>query len=267
MAPKMTLAIALAIAAFVPATLAAPTEIVARQESEPELNPIVGGVAAAAGEFPYIVSLSSGGSHFCGGVLINSRTVVTAAHCSEQSASSVRVRVGTVTHASGGTQVGVSRIISHPNYNPSTTDADIAVWQLATAIPTSSTVGYATLPAQGSDPAAGTTVTVAGWGTLTETANGLPARLQKVDVNVIARNTCAADYSGYTISNNMFCAGVNGGGKDSCGGDSGGPIVDASSKTLYGVVSWGVGCARPDFPGVYTRVGNYVNWINSNSAA
>lgn len=61
----------------------------------------------------------------------------------------------------------------------------------------------------------------------------------------------------------MFCAGFTTGGKDSCSGDSGGPIVD-SSKVLQGLVSWGNGCAEANYAGVYTRVGQFVDWINAN---
>ncbi|KAL6796371.1 trypsin-like protease [Trichoderma sp. SZMC 28013] len=232
----------------------------------PRGSDIVGGTTAALGEFPYIVSLSTGGSHFCGGVLIDSRTVVTAGHCTiDQRASSVKVRAGTLTWASGGTQVGVSSLTLHPSYtvdSQGVPDNDVGVWHLATAIPTSSTIGYATLPAQGSDPASGTTLTVAGWGTTSENSNSLPSTLRKVSVPVVARATCDSDYDG-EISNNMFCAAVAAGGKDSCSGDSGGPIIDPSG-TLVGVVSWGQGCAEKGFPGVYTRLGNYVSFINSN---
>lgn len=61
----------------------------------------------------------------------------------------------------------------------------------------------------------------------------------------------------------MFCAGLDQGGKDACNGDSGGPVI-GSDGTLVGVVSWGQGCAEPGYPGVYTRLGNYVDWIKSN---
>lgn len=164
---------------------------------------IVGGELAAAGDFPFIVSLSrSGGSHFCGGTLLNANTVLTAAHCSVgQSASNVQVRAGSkvsylclsfglrntiacsgvfraswklkdkdsfrLTTAqkrnSGGTIVGVSRITVHPSYSSSTYNNDVAIWRLSTSIPTSSTISYASLAASGSDPAAGSSATVAGW--------------------------------------------------------------------------------------------------------
>ncbi|KAL7821490.1 serine endopeptidase [Trichoderma aethiopicum] len=237
---------------------------------QPRGADIVGGTAASLGEFPYIVSLQnpSQGGHFCGGVLVNANTVVTAAHCSVvYPASQIRVRAGTLTWNSGGTLVGVSQIIVNPSYNDRTTDFDVAVWHLSSSIPQSSTIGYATLPAQGSDPAAGSTVTTAGWGTTSENSNSIPSRLNKVSVPVVSRSTCQSDYrsQGLSVTNNMFCAGLTQGGKDSCSGDSGGPIVDANG-VLQGVVSWGIGCAEAGFPGVYTRIGNFVNYINQNLA-
>ncbi|KAF7559125.1 hypothetical protein G7046_g5035 [Stylonectria norvegica] len=226
---------------------------------------IVGGTTAAAGEFPYIVSLSHSGSHFCGGVLINANTVLTAGHCSvDYAASTVKVRAGSLTWASGGTQVGVSKIVVHPSYNADTVDNDIALWHLSTPLSASSTIGYAVLPVQGSDPVAASTITVAGWGLLTENASTLPATLRKVSVPVVSRATCRSEYGTSAITNNMFCAGLAAGGKDSCSGDSGGPIIDASTGVLLGTVSWGQGCAEAGYAGVYSRIGNYVTYINTN---
>jgi len=225
---------------------------------------IVGGTAATAGEFPYIVSLSRSGSHFCGGSLINAYTVVTAAHCSVgQSASSVRVRAGSLNWASGGTQVGVSQILVHPSYSSSTLSNDIALWHLSSPIAAGGNIGYVSLPASGSDPAAGITTTVAGWGVTSESSGSLPSALRRVDVPVISRDTCRSQYGTSAITTAMFCAGYTAGGRDSCQGDSGGPIVN-SARQLLGLVSWGQGCARPNYAGVYTRVGQFVSWINAN---
>ncbi|KAH7348225.1 trypsin [Pyrenochaeta sp. MPI-SDFR-AT-0127] len=231
----------------------------------PDGEDIVGGEPAAAGNFPFIVSLQRNGAHFCGGSLLNANTVVTAAHCvAGQSASALRVRAGSLNRNSGGTLSSVSAIRSNPSYTASTYDGDVAILKLATPIPTSSTIGYATLPAAGSDPAAGTTATVAGWGTLTSGGTTLPTTLRKVDVPVVSRATCRSNYGTSAITNNMFCAGFAAGGKDSCQGDSGGPIIDASSRVLIGLVSWGEGCAAANKPGVYTRVGAVLTFINSN---
>ncbi|KAF1925973.1 trypsin-like protease [Didymella exigua CBS 183.55] len=230
----------------------------------PQDSDIVGGTVAAAGDFPFIVSLQQSGSHFCGGSLLNANTVITAAHCTVgQTASSLTVRAGSLDRSSGGTVVRVSSLTVHPSFSSSTLNNDVAIWKLATSIPTSSTIGYASLAASGSDPTSGSTATVAGWGTLTSGGSSLPTTLRKVDVPVVSRATCRNNYSVSEITDNMFCAGVTAGGKDSCQGDSGGPIVN-SSKTLIGLVSWGEGCAAAGKPGVYARVGTLRSFIDAN---
>ncbi|THV55801.1 hypothetical protein BGAL_0003g00430 [Botrytis galanthina] len=266
MAPILNFALALAMPILsMAAALPTGADLENRATTLGGTPDIVGGTTAALGEFPYIVSLSYSGSHFCGGVLLNAYTVLTAAHCSvSYSASSVKVRAGTLTWASGGTQVGVSKVVVHPSYSSSTTNNDIALWHLSTALPASSTIGYAKLPVQGSDPVVGSTTTVAGWGLLTENGSTLPSTLRKVSVPVISRASCQAEYGTSAVTTNMWCAGYAAGGKDSCSGDSGGPIIDAATGVLDGTVSWGQGCAEAGYAGVYARVGNYVTYINSN---
>ncbi|KAG8405976.1 hypothetical protein J3459_016783 [Metarhizium acridum] len=253
MVSKSAIAIASAIFAVQSAT-AAPAK---------EGKFIVGGQAANEGEFPFIVTVLLNGTHYCGGTLVNEDTVVTASHCTKSDVSGYEIRAGSLAWASGGTKVKVASAVRHPGYNSNNYDNDVAVWKLATPIPESSTIQYAKLPAQGSDPASGSNATVAGWGRLTE-GGTVPARLQKVTVPVVDRGTCEVAYSTPTpseVTENMFCAGLKQGGQDACQGDSGGPIVDTATGALIGVVSWGVGCARPDKYGVYTRLGNYVDFV------
>jgi trypsin len=109
--------------------------------------------------------------------------------------------------------LSASRIISHPSYNPSTIDFDIALVIVSVDIEIGGVVQAVGLAASGSDPASGTTVRVAGWGT-TSQGGSIPATLRQVDVQVVARTTCNSAYGGITAR--MVCAGVNGGGKDSC---------------------------------------------------
>jgi trypsin len=250
---------------------------------------IVGGTKADEGEFPYIVSLSLAEtrSHFCGGVLLDSKTVLTAAHCSvDYPANQVRVRAGSNVSiscsesgassswkslltcisqlwASGGKQVNVASIKVHPKYDEDTLNNDIAIWSLARPIRQDENIKYISLPKAGSDPAANTTVTVAGWGLLDSSAEDIPRDLRKVSVPVISRAKCNASYNrnDTQITQQMFCAGST--GKDSCQGDSGGPVVDVASSTLLGLVSWGFDCALPEYPGVYTNVGQFVDFIRS----
>ena len=117
------------------------------------------------------------------------------------------------------------------------------------------------LPASGSDPAAGSSVTVAGWGATSE-GGASSSTLRYVDVPVVSRATCQAQYGTSSITNNMICAAETAGGQDSCQGDSGGPLVPTGSKTLVGVVSFGNGCARRGYAGVYTRVSTQLSFIN-----
>uniref|UniRef100_A0A8H7TNR3 Peptidase S1 domain-containing protein n=1 Tax=Bionectria ochroleuca TaxID=29856 RepID=A0A8H7TNR3_BIOOC len=259
MAPKLALAALMALPAL---TMGAAVPDVESRGIE-----IVGGSKATSGQFPYIVSLTTD-STLCGAVLINANTVVTAAHCTVDesgntlAASSLTVRAGSLKWASGGKTSKISKVTHHPSYSGSTTDYDVAVLKLSTSIATSSTIAYATLTSSGEDPSG--TITVAGWGLTSENSQSIPADLSYVKVPVIDRATCAKDYSEVNaITDNMFCAGLTQGGKDSCSGDSGGPVIGSDGK-LVGVVSWGVGCARAGYPGVYTRLGNFISWINSN---
>jgi secreted trypsin-like serine protease len=92
--------------------------------------------------------------------------------------------------------------------------------------------------------------------------------LQEVAVPIVDSTRCQAGYSGTNvrITANMLCAGLTQGGKDSCQGDSGGPLVVKGADGKWqqaGVVSFGIGCARPERFGVYTRVANYVPWIEA----
>lgn len=109
------------------------------------------------------------------------------------------------------------------------------------------------IPLSTSEPYAGHNSVVTGWGTLSSGSASLPRQLQVVTLPIVSRDECNEAYSEYGgITENMICAGVTGGGKDSCQGDSGGPLV--IDGRLSGLVSWGVGCGEPLYPGVYSNV-------------
>ncbi|KAI9644808.1 hypothetical protein NHQ30_006835 [Ciborinia camelliae] len=262
MAPIVNYALALAMPVLSMAA-AFPNEVSERGSNQFEASAIVGGQTVHPGEFPYIVSLSHNNSHFCGGILLNAYTVITAAHCTiDYNATDVQVRAGTLTWASGGTQVNVSELAMHPEYDAVTTDHDLALWHLATAIPESKTISYGVLPAQDAEPAAGTILTTAGWGYRSWTHYHVQEKLRKVSVPVVSRAKCQTEYAAFhNVTENMICAGLDAGGKDACSGDSGGPIVDAVSGRLVGLVSWGEACATPGYAGVYTNVAQFANYI------
>jgi trypsin len=234
---------------------------------------IVGGSDASAGDIPWIVSLSTS-SHFCGGAILNNNTVLTAASCVDGvPAPNLRLRYGSRRHASGGTFVGVRTVVVHPDFSAATHANDIAILHTATPItfgpeaqPVSLPLPLGGLPGLGDDPAAGTDLLVAGWGT-TSQGGSFPATLKKVTVPVVSRSSCRSSYGTTAITDAMLCAGVNAGGKDRCDGDVGGPATmtgPLGQPELVGVISWGRGCAQAGYPGVYTRVGAYELFITLN---
>ena len=115
---------------------------------------------------------------------------------------------------------------------------------------------------------------ISGWGKLREGGAGTRV-LQAAYVPLISNADCIRwhqeqdfDYDENDITDNMVCAGFERGGKDACQGDSGGPMVwDEGPVTMVGVISWGVGCGGAKLPGVYTRVANYMGWLNETRRA
>ena len=103
---------------------------------------------------------------------------------------------------------------------------------------------------------------VSGWGKLNSESEYLPDTLQKVRVPVVSDSECRREYRRVaTITKSMLCAGYHRGGRDSCEGDSGGPLVDESTGKVVGIVSFGLGCGKPMYPGIYTQVSFYIDWI------
>lgn len=226
---------------------------------------IVGGTTvSSATTYPFIANLQESGSFICGGTILSTTKILTAAHCAvDGSASKFRFRVGSLTYNSGGILASVVSVAVHPKYDANTVDYDVAVMTLSTPLTFSSTIAAATLIGSGAEPTASESTTVIGWGTTSE-GGSVSTKLRQVSVPVVALSTCKSDYSGDgTVTARMFCAAAT--GKDSCNGDSGGPIINTSSKTLLGGVSWGEGCAEAGFPGVYSDYANSElnSWIKA----
>ncbi|KAK9438420.1 Peptidase S1/S6, chymotrypsin/Hap [Metarhizium brunneum] len=237
------------------ATLTAAATILAFQTAV--AVPVAGGVDAGIWEFPEAVGFAPS----CGGTLLNANTVLTAAHCVIASIayykgtdlSRSQVIAGTIfpQDLRYATIVGISSFHVHPEYNVTgIREHDVAILKLATDIPKDDwgTISYARLPQRLSDPQPGSDTTVVGWGS-TDTKGTRPTQLQKVVVPVVDRGTCSKMLG--RVPDSTFCAGYKDGGKDACGGDSGGPTYGPDG-TVIGVTSYGGKCGTTY--GAYARV-------------
>ncbi|XP_053306179.1 anionic trypsin-2-like [Spea bombifrons] len=221
---------------------------------------IVGGYDCPEYSVPYQVSLNAG-YHFCGGSLINTVWVVSAAHCY---LSRIMVRLGehNLKVLEGPEQfIQASKVIPHPQFDPDVLDNDIMLIRLSKPAKLNTRVQAIRLPTQCNPP--GTMCLISGWGNTLSDGVKNPDLLQCLDAPILTDWECHNSYPGQ-ITKNMMCVGYLEGGKDSCQGDSGGPVV--CNGELQGVVSWGLGCALPEYPGVYTKVCNYVTWIENTIA-
>ncbi|XP_071545671.1 trypsin-1-like [Panulirus ornatus] len=235
------------------------------------LNKIVGGTEATAGELPYQLSFQDTSYgfafHFCGASIYNENYAICAGHCVQgedmNDPDYLQVVAGELNQGvvEGNEQtVVLSKIILHEDYNAYTISNDISLLKLSQPLTMTDYVQAIPLPAPGHS-ASGECV-VSGWGTTSEGGSS-PNTLMKVSVPIVTDEECRNAYGESAIEDSMLCAGFPEGGKDSCQGDSGGPFAcsDTGSTYLAGVVSWGYGCARPNYPGVYTEVSYFVDWI------
>ena len=252
---------ALLVSALFAPTVSAGTQIDgAPAGAEPR---IVGGEKVTTDKYPYAVYLvNADGYQFCGGVLIDSDSVLTAAHCAEaipqDELAVVAGRLDKSTDA--GMRVDVTDVWVHPQFEAPWRGDDVGVLTLGQPVP------YRAAGVAGPDDAQlyepGTMATVVGWG---RTSEGGPRSqvLREAQLPLVSDAECGETFSAYEPES-MVCAGFEQGGVDACQGDSGGPLL--VGDRVIGIVSWGRGCARPDTPGVYTRVSSYAEQIAAQAS-
>ncbi|PVD36149.1 hypothetical protein C0Q70_03122 [Pomacea canaliculata] len=224
-----------------------------------DVHRILGGQQATAGEYPWQVSLLYNGQHLCGGTIIDSHWILTAAHCFDDTYSNYwKVGVGTTDLRSmSSTHVhSVTGIYVHENYQAGGYIYDIALMKLATPLTlTGRDVRSACLPEAG-EKFDGMVCTVTGWGSTHEDGD-VVRFLQEVDLPILTNSLCSYYLNEGDVHDYNMCAGYTQGGKDSCQGDSGGPLVCKHNGVwkLAGVVSWGYGCGKTYSPGNHRKDG------------
>ncbi|KAI4586424.1 hypothetical protein MJG53_004211 [Ovis ammon polii x Ovis aries] len=235
---------------------------------------IAGGVEACPHCWPWQVGLRFLGNHHCGGAIINSIWILTAAHCVHSKNNPLFWTIVAGDHdrtlKESTEQVRRAKhIVMHEDFDTLSYDSDIALIQLSSALEFNSVVRPICLPHSLEPLFSSEICVVTGWGSVSKDG-GLASRLQQIQVPVLEREVCEHTYySAHPggISEKMICAGfAASGGKDVGQGDSGGPLVCKHEKgpfVLYGIVSWGAGCAQPRKPGVFARVSVFLDWIQS----
>ncbi|XP_046451012.1 trypsin-1-like isoform X2 [Daphnia pulex] len=227
---------------------------------------IVGGTDAQKNSWPSIVSLRLNGQFFCGGSLLSDNQILTAAHCVDRLTKETipQLTVDFGMHRLNPNDAHVTkkvrRLTIHKDWDDKTNANDIALLTLASPVTFTPAISPVCLP-ETSEQYAYKDAAIVGWGTVKE-GGSLPTVLKQSTVKVLANSKCKQSYP--TITGNQLCAAAP--GTDTCQGDSGGPLFVRSlggSWTQTGIVSYGIGCARPNYPGVYTRVTAYRQWIRS----
>ena len=241
-------------------------------------------------EYPWQVGMTVKGqsSVFCGGSLISNRWIMTAAHCTVHKGEPLDAKIMEALLGEHDTKsrdettavrMGISLIRTHPNYNQGTKwNNDVALLKLESSIDFAAHphIRPICLPVDDSNDFHDLRATVSGWGTTEEGASATTNKLRDVEVKVLTNSACVDEYkyASSKITDLMLCA-ISDAGGDSCQGDSGGPLVSAGTGDgftpgqnfeLLGVVSWGKGCARSNYPGVYARVSKQLGWIAETTA-
>merc|ERR1719422_785295 len=226
-------------------------------------NRIVGGVVTEANEYPWQVGLvnTQGKTPFCGGTLISSQHVLTAAHCTAgKQTIDIEILLGEHDIKDNSfTRVAISKITDDKKYNKDNLQYDFSILTLTKPVTFTDKIRPACLPSDVTKTYTNEMATVSGWGTTTFQGSQ-PSKLMEVDVKVITNAQCKTKYP-LSIGDMNICAYAD--GKDSCQGDSGGPLVakENGRYAIVGVVSYGHKCAEKGFPGVYARVTKNMDWI------
>ena len=233
---------------------------------------IVGGEEATAHSYPWMAALFVDGKYFCGGTLISDEWVLTAAHCVDGNALEVRVLLGAHNikdnKEEGRIDLSTMMFFTHPEYNPSLLQNDIALIHLINPIDFTSRIRPVCLPShtESANKFEEMKVLASGWGRPADKAKGISPVLREVPLDTISNLDCTKQYP--TVVNPKILCISGRGGKSTCKGDSGGPLYLVQNGTFMqvGITSFGsvFGCEVNMHAG-FTRTGSYLKWIETET--
>ena len=234
---------------------------------------VIGGRESEIGAFPWIAGLiDQFGFNFCGGALIKSKYILTAAHCVHNKREEDLIAIIGQTDLDIGYLLKrgvyrVTKVLVHPRFILSNWSHDIALLRVQPLHPSPTSPNPEPICLPGRSERSFTDLLVAGWGKTSDSSTGMkPSRLHQVNLPQVDQSFCEATWAENQVGYDQMCAGSA--GRDTCIYDSGSPLMSrkGSMYTLAGVTSFGSKkCGDPHKPGVYTRITSYLDWIHSHT--
>ncbi|XP_007499808.2 probable threonine protease PRSS50 [Monodelphis domestica] len=244
---------------------------------------VIGGEDSVSQKWPWQVSIQESNNHLCSGTIIAPQWVMTAAHCVKNDFS-YDVYMGSTKlneSSKNSLRVSVKKVVIHPNFQEKRywswigRENDIALLKLVKRLNYTKHIAPICIASSKFQVKPGSFCWLTGWGVTKVPTAGkeepMSPKLQEAEISIMSNDDCDTFYHEASqvptivriISIGMLCSDYSR-GRDFCIGDDGSPLACEVDNTWFqaGLVSWSLGCAQPETPGVYARISTYSNWVD-----